>query len=121
MLHVDPQTPFPAIRQQLLHAIHNTPTLPTLPEGTTLPDDPDDIEFGVAVDRLDLSKGWLPLEIPDEGSKKAKKGILNESPMGAGLRDGTTLAVRLKDGEEADAERKWTVVIPQEYDEEEED
>ena len=81
-----------------------------------LPTDPARVEFGAARDRFDLSKGWTLLEIPEPGSKQAKKGVVNDSPMGAGLRDGAALAVRFR-GEDEDEdmgeeEGEWDVVVP---------
>lgn len=86
--------------------------------------------LGVPVDKNDISKGWIGLDIPefdDEGENAAgkkrvgkKDSVLNGSPLGAGLRDGAMLAFRFRDGEdeemkedEVDMEdEKWDVVIP---------
>ena len=85
---------------------------------------PEDIEFGVPLDKRDLGKGWVELEIPEEdadeadvaeGGAKEKKGrgrptksleTVNKSPLGAGLKDGAVLAFRWK-GDEG-----WDVDIP---------
>ena len=103
MLHVEPETSFDKIRAALLSTLSATILPPYIPEEyRPLPTDPSVIEFGTAKDRWNLSKGWLPLEIPDAGSKKARKGVLNDSPAGAGLRDGSALAFRFKGSASAD-------------------
>ena len=77
-------------------------------------------------DKNDPSKGWVALKIPevedgDTKGKGVKKGsILNESPLGAGLKDGTMLAFKFtKSTEEAamDLDDGWDVIIPS-YDDE---
>lgn len=79
------------------------------------------------VDRNDYNKGWVDLLIPevedgeDEdggggGGGKVKKGsVLNESPLGAGLRDGDVIAFRFRG--EGERTEEWDVVIPS-YEEE---
>lgn len=72
--------------------------------------------FGVPVDRNDVAKGWVPLEIPEgmedeemsrgNGKKKGKKaGILNDSPAGAGLKDGGMVAFRFRREREREGEK----------------
>ena len=115
LLHVEPQTPFPQIKRALLAALNGTATPPELPVDVDLPDDPAAIEFGAAADRMDLTKGWVPLEIPADGGATTKRGVLNDSPMGAGLKDGAALAVRFKEPKDEDAmdeDKSWDVVIP---------
>lgn len=93
------------------------------------------------VDRNDYSKGWVDLLIPeaeddedDEGGGggktikpedgKVKKGsVLNESPLGAGLRDGDVLAFRFREEGEGEGEKteEWDVVIPSYEDEDAEE
>ena len=122
LLHVEPQTPFPQIKAALLAALRGTATPPELPENVDLPTDPASVEFGAPVDRLDLTQGWVPLEIPGDASGKVKKGVLNDSPMGAGLKDGAALAVRFKEEEDEDAmdeDKEWDVVLPGYEDDEE--
>lgn len=102
---------------------------------TVLPEDPEDLEFGVLKDKRDPSKGWIPLEIKEQdatdtkgGKRKVggKKGMLNESPAGDGLGDGSLIAYRIKlakNEEEDDAmtdvidDPGWDVVLPS-YDDE---
>ena len=111
---------FTSIKADLLGAIQEL-GLENI-NGNALPSSPEDIIFGLPVDKNDISKGWVALEIPevDEGSTKAKgvkKGsILNESPLGAALKNGDMLAFKFKD---ADAEEddmvmdtEWDVIIP---------
>ena len=96
--------------------------------GNALPSDPEDIEFGVPRDKYDISKGWVPLKIPEveDGDKKGKgKGVkkdsvLNGSPLGAGLKDGAMLAFRFTKGpaeDGMDVDDEWDVIIPS-YDDE---
>lgn len=77
-------------------------------------------------DKNDISKGWVPLKIPevedgDTKGKGVKKGsVLNGSPLGAGLKDGAMLAFRFtKEAaeDEPDLDDEWDVVIPS-YDDE---
>ena len=77
-------------------------------------------------DKNDPSKGWVALKIPevedgDTKGKGVKKGsVLNGSPLGAGLKDGTMLAFRFtkrsKD-DDMDVDDEWDVIIPS-YDDE---
>jgi len=99
-------------------------------KGEPIPSDPEEVQLAVPIERTDLTKGWVALEIPEEeldeeGEKKRKAGktrrsVINESPIGAGLRDGATLAFRFRgeSGGEEDEEVEWDVVIPS-YDYEE--
>ena len=88
--------------------------------GNLLPSDPEAIVFGLPVDKNDLSKGWVPLDIPevsdtDTKGKGVKKGsVLNQNPLGAGLKDGAMLAFRFKpDGlDMLELDVEWDVVIP---------
>lgn len=89
------------------------------------------------MDRNELGNGWVDLLIPETGvdedgvdggaggQKKGggvKKGsVLNESPMGAGLRDGDIVAFRFRREGEGDGEGEWDVVIPSYDDEEDQD
>ena len=81
-------------------------------------------------DKNDPSRGWVALKIPeledgDTKGKAVKKGsVLNESPLGAGLKDGAMLAFKFaskvtKEDEEddMDVDNDWDVVIPS-YDDE---
>ena len=76
-------------------------------------------------DKYDISKGWVPLKIPevedgDTKGKGVKKGsVLNESPLGAGLKDGAMLAFRFTKGATEDARDldDWDVIIPSYEDE----
>ena len=121
---VQQSQPFNSIKRDLLDAIHATGIKEI--SGNSLPSDPEDIEFGVPRDRNDPSKGWVALKIPEvkEGDTKGKgvkKGsILNESPLGAGLKDGAMLAFKFTKGAEEDGmdgDDEWDVVIPS-YDDE---
>lgn len=64
----------------------------------------------------------MPLKIPEleDGNTKGKgikKGtVLNESPLGAGLKDGALLAFKFREGDDKEDD-KWDVVMPS-YDDE---
>ena len=86
------------------------------------------------VDKRELSKGWVTLEIPEQdildgkakgGKRKVggKNSVFNESPAGAGLGDGSILAFRFRrmkdddeerdeDSMEIEADPGWDVVLP---------
>ena len=77
-------------------------------------------------DKHDPSKGWVALKIPevedgDTKGKGVKKGsILNESPLGAGLKNGAMLAFKFAKGaeeSEMDVDDEWDVILPS-YDDE---
>lgn len=111
--------------------------------GDPLPEDASDIEFGVAVDKNDLEKGWTRLEVEgsdfaeEEISKKntGKKTSGSISLQAVDLRNGQSIAFRFKkpgdgekavkkDGEDIDIDLDledpgWDVVIPKFDDEEE--
>ncbi len=104
-LSVLPTTPFAEIKPLLLGVLQarNINTLPN--SDTPLPEDPEELEFGVLADKKDASKGWVPMEIKEQeitgpkGTKKkvgGKDSVLNESPLGAGLSDGAWVAYRVK-------------------------
>ncbi len=87
--------------------------------------------LGVPVDKHDLSKGWVGLDIPEivgedgvggKNKRTGKNGVLNSSPLGAGLRDGAVLAFKFKDGTKTEVEldlddSNWDVILPN-YEEE---
>ena len=104
-LSVLPAKPFTEIKPLLLGALQsrNVKTFPN--SDNPLPDDPENLEFGVLADRKDASRGWVPMEIKEQevngpkGTKKkvgGKDSVLNQSPLGAGLSDGAWVAYRLK-------------------------
>ena len=105
---------FDSIKQDLLSSIKATGIKDI--NGAFLPSDAGDITLGVPIEKNDPSQGWVDLEIKTEegDSKGARKGsVLNENPMGAGLRDGAVLAFRF-----ADDQDDWDVIMPS-YDDEE--
>ena len=78
------------------------------------------------LDKNDMGKGWVNLEIPefDEAEVKGKgvkKGsVLNQSPLGAGLKDGAVLAFKFQKEDttdEMDLDDDWDVVMPSYEDE----
>ena len=87
-----------------------------------MPSDPNDIEFGLHVDENDLSKGWVAVEISEDGAKKKGRpsSVVNDSPMGAGLKDGMMLAFRFRSEEEMErdvSDDGWNVLVPSYEDE----
>ncbi|KAI9880816.1 MAG: hypothetical protein M1830_000252 [Pleopsidium flavum] len=131
LLFVDPGQSFDSIKQDLLDALKKSGR--TELNGEPVPSDSDHVLLGLPMDKNDLSKGWVKLEIPETeiedglGAKKkvgGKKSILNASPQGAGLKDGAVLAFRFSEsGDKVDEEGlevgygKWDVVIPSYEDE----
>ena len=124
LLFVQQSQTFDSIKRDLLNAINAT-GVQTI-NGNALPVNPEDIEFGVPRDKNDPGKGWVALKIPefedgDAKGKGVKKGsILNQSPLGAGLKDGAMLAFKFTkrvDEDEMDTDAEWDVIIPS-YDDE---
>lgn len=100
--------------------------------GSPVPSDPDDVILGVQLERDDIGKVWVNLEIPefDEEAptkKGVKKGsVLNKNPLGAGLKDGSLLAFRFKRVQEFDpnsmeVDDDWDVIMPTMYEGEDPD
>lgn len=113
ILLVQPTQPFESIKEELLSSITASGKVDI--NGIKLPSDPNDIILGVPVDKNDISQGWVQLEMqPGKGEERSGKSntIFNESPMGAGLKDGSMLAFKFE-GEKED----WDVIMPS-YDEE---
>lgn len=138
LLSVHPTRPFTDIKVLLLAAL-KARGLSTLPGSSSpLPENAEDLEFGVLADKKDASKGWIPLKIKERvvtGSKGGNKkvggnnSVMNESPLGASLTDGSLVAYRLKvsskemqvDEEDLDKgtpevemedDGEWNVVLP---------
>ena len=104
---------FDSIKQELLSSIKAAGKEDI--NGAILPSDANDIIFGVPIEKHDPSQGWVDVEIKvDEGDSKSgkNKSVFNESPMGAGLKDGAVLAFKFA-GETGD----WDVIMPS-YEEE---
>lgn len=117
LLFVAQSQPLTSIKQDLLAAIKATGIGDI--NGVPLPSDPEAIVFGVPIDKNDISKGWLPLKIPevedvDTKGKGVKKGsVLNENPLGAGLKDGAVIAFKFNEGDGGDGmDEEWDVVMP---------
>ncbi|KAL2042115.1 hypothetical protein N7G274_005303 [Stereocaulon virgatum] len=124
LLFVTQSQSFTSIKEDLLDAMKARGIKDI--NGNLLPSDPEAIVFGVPIDKNDPGKGWVPLEIPevsdtDTKGKGVKKGsVLNQSPLGAGLKDGAMLAFKFRDVDAQDVmelDDEWDVVIPT-YDEE---
>lgn len=94
----------------------------------------DEVELGIPLDKNNLKKGWVRLEVAEQdgtdakGKRKSvggKKGAPNASPLGADLKDGYPLAFRFgkldpeldEDGMEVD-DAGWDVEIASYEDEE---
>lgn len=128
LLFVSPNQSFGSIKSELLEAIKATGIRDL--NGYALPANADGIIFGIPVDKNDPGKGWVGLNIPEidgdedagDNSKSVRKGsVLNESPLGAGLKDGAMIAFKFREegGEDADNPDRdnWEVIIPS-YDDE---
>ncbi|KAF4556032.1 Hypothetical protein D9617_2g059990 [Elsinoe fawcettii] len=123
LLHVAKDNTFTKIREELLSALKSRH-----PDGhfqeLTLPSSADVIILGKPVDPQDLSQGWTNVEPSEEeedleraieqldgakGKGKGKatqKGMGNDTPAGAGLRDASVLAFKFG------RESEWEVSIP---------
>lgn len=128
LLFVSQNQSFGSIKSDLLEAIKATGIHDI--NGCALPTNPDDIMFGVPVDKNKPSKGWIDLEIPeidgDEDAGGKSKGVrqssvLNASPLGAGLKDGAMVAFKFREQGAEDVDNAdsndWDVIIPS-YDDE---
>ena len=114
------------MKENLLEAIKSTRI--SAVNGNPIPSKAEDVILGVPIEKNDPSQGWINLEIPeleDDGSKKGgkKPNVLNATPIGAGLKDGMTLAFKFrKDVSEVDDmdidDNEWDVVMPTFEDEE---
>ncbi|KAL4808937.1 hypothetical protein BDV18DRAFT_133537 [Aspergillus unguis] len=95
--------------------------------GDPIPEDPSEIEFGVAVDKNDLEKGWTSLEALHLNEDDALKRANTLSLMAAGLSSGQSIAFRFRKVGEARSDNPdldledpgWAVVLPSFEDEEE--
>lgn len=88
--------------------------------GDAVPDDPSEIEFGVAVDKNDLDKGWtrLEVEVPEfgkEGASSTRRGVAAAKKNSAGstvslqaadLRNGQPVAFRFRKHREETEDEK---------------
>lgn len=110
---------FASIRNELLTALR-TRGINEI-HGEPVPEDSEDIVLGVPLDKKNLEKGWVNLEIPefDEGDAKRKGGVkkgsvFNQSPLGAGLGDGDMLAFRFRKEakDEMELDEDWDVTLP---------
>lgn len=96
--------------------------------GDPVPEDPAEIELGVAVDKNDLEKGWISLEaleFDDEAPKRGGTKSTSQSLKAAELNNGQAVAFRFrKPGKEGSTDLDledpgWDVVVPSLDDEEE--
>jgi hypothetical protein len=130
-LFVDQQQPFSSIRADLLSTLKKRGVAEL--DGQDLPEDPEDLILGVPLNKNNPRKGWIALHIPattardgkgEAVSTGGKKSVLNETPLGAGLKDGAMLAFKIrKNGPQADDgsdldDNEWDVLTPS-YDDEE--
>lgn len=109
-----------SIKSELLNALKATGINEI--NGKSLPDNEEEIIFGVPVDKHNIEKGWVNLAItePEDGErvvalpKGVRKTVLNASPLGAGLKDGAMLAFKFRSAGDATAEddNEWDVVMP---------
>ena len=136
LLSVIPTTPFAEIKSLLLATLQSRNV--TLIDGAPLPNEPEEIEFGVLRNKRNPAEGWVSLDVKEmevydtKGGKRkvgGPKSVLNESPAGAGLSDGSMLAFRFRtkrkedspednDNMEIEDDPGWNVILPS-YDDEE--
>lgn len=137
LLSVLPTTPFLTIKSLLLAALKSRGI--TSIDGIPIPDDAEDVEFGVLRNKKNPAFGWVPLYIKEmevsdaKGSKRkagGKKSVLNESPAGASLADGSMVAFRFRakskqdaaeiedDEMETEPDPGWNVILPSYEDDE---
>ncbi|KAJ5735458.1 uncharacterized protein N7483_000583 [Penicillium malachiteum] len=77
--------------------------------GDAIPEQPEDIELGVPVDRSNPAKGWKLLVIPEESGDSIEE---------VRRQNGDLIAFRFRD--ESNDDDSWDILIPEygEYDEE---
>ena len=131
LLFVEQTQSFTSIKSDLLDALRKCGRSEL--NGQSIPTDPEDVILGVPVDKNEIAKGWVGLEISamengddleDTNRGRRKDTVLNGSPLGAGLKDGSMLAFKFRgedaetngDGSEMD-DGSWDVIIPS-YEEE---
>ncbi|EER29550.1 hypothetical protein CPC735_072320 [Coccidioides posadasii C735 delta SOWgp] len=135
LLLVSPAEPFDSIKKTLLKALKERGIDEI--NGVQVPEDPSGIELGLPVDRNNLEKGWVLLQVPTErkGVKRdaagIKKSVVSDSPQGADLRDSQAVAFRFRatkdesqteNGLEMEIDDAgWDVLIPTYADEDEEE
>ncbi|KAL8691824.1 MAG: hypothetical protein Q9218_003042 [Villophora microphyllina] len=120
LLLVSPNDTFDSIKEKLLSTLKATGV--TQINGHSLPVTSGDVVFGVPIDKNDPDQGWVRLIIPaneEDGAKKGKTkdGVLNKTPQGAGLKDGSVVAFKFQENEKDDDDlavddREWDVVMP---------
>lgn len=128
LLMLPPSEPLTTVKATLLKALQSRDLKEI--NGDPVPEDPAEIEFGVAVDRNDLEKGWTKLE-PDmsefdeeETSKRGaeKKAATPLTVQSAELRNGQSIAFRFQKPKESRGAEEdialeledpgWDVVVP---------
>ncbi|KAL4875930.1 hypothetical protein BJY04DRAFT_200812 [Aspergillus karnatakaensis] len=127
LLMLPPSESIPSTKAALLRALHARGLKEI--NGDTVPKEPSDIEFGVAVDKNDLEKGWTSLEglrlDDDEGPRKKSAAL---SLKAVEISNGQSIAFRFRistDSPEDAASLNfedpgWDVVVPSLDDDEEE-
>lgn len=117
LLSVPSTESFISIRRQLLDALKARGI--TEINGNRVPEDPAELEFAVPTDPAKLGQGWLPLDVPTETTRR---GVLNATPVAAGLKDSSVVAFKFRKSVEGlSAEEQiqldlddsgWDVLIP---------
>jgi hypothetical protein len=130
LLSIIPTTPFAEIKSLLLAALQSRNI--TSIDGAPLPDESEEIEFGVLRNKRKPAEGWVPLDVKEmevgdeKGGKRqvgGTKSVLNESPASASLGDGSMLAFRFRTKGQEDAPEDdenmeieddpgWNVILP---------
>jgi hypothetical protein len=133
LLSALPSTPFTEISSSLLLVLQSRNVSSIAGVAVPDPDCGHLVEIGLPRDKRDLKKGFISLDKADrlimdgKGQKKKTGGnqaLPRESPAGAGLVDGSTLAFRFRSGseieevDENDDQREWIIELPR-FEEEE--
>ncbi|KAL8675193.1 MAG: hypothetical protein Q9168_000446 [Polycauliona sp. 1 TL-2023] len=123
ILLVAPHDSLTSIKSKLLDALKVANI--TEIQGRPLPKDLDHVLLGVPIDLNNPGEGWTNLEIPekDDTEEPKRSSVLNASPMGAGVKDGSVLAFKFRgDASDVDnmemGDNEWDVVLPTFDDEE---
>jgi hypothetical protein len=128
LLEVDPLQKLSTVRSELLHALQESNPSGEI-YGHKIPQQPDDILLGRAIDRNKLHLGYTDIDKDATessadvtgkgkaavGALKAKPGVgkLTDCPQGAGFRNGDVVAFKFRGDEDVEeVVEKWDVKIP---------
>ncbi|KAI1772113.1 hypothetical protein F4818DRAFT_188528 [Hypoxylon cercidicola] len=105
LLFVDPMKPFSNIAEELLEIVQERYptglTTSVMSPKTALPESPLQIEFAVPKVPIDLSQGWIPLNVGEQ-----------DSPTSKGLKDNSVVAFAFKP---VDADEDYETIFKVEF------